>query len=340
MGWGKGCLIGGIVLAVGAGVIWLIKRNAAAAVQAKKGEGEVAVEVAVEVAAEAEVPEVPAVRPVPYVRDEISEAVLDHMTTRLMDEFGSNPRRVMAHIQDFVERMERGEATESEISRFLERQPQKRSFVSPWLLPSESLSDLVGRGYTDGEGELDMELYSGFTIAYEEADAIRLSLSPRERACFNHMYAAVEDFIETTDDETSDAAQGYFSLLMMVRNQAWGLNCCFMHDIDLHLIWRHALERIRQILRFSSYSTDIMSAEEVEFRVRAWVDLIATPPENASSDLLKFKGLPPRRRWQPDPMWTQETRLLTPTEVAEMYHGKKVIYKGGSFSNQEFERGG
>lgn len=329
MGWKKGCLIGAAILAAGAGVVWLVKQNAKPAVQQEETEE----------TAEAETPEAPAVRPTPYVRDEISEAVLDHVAARLLREF-SNPMKAMAHIQEFVDRVEKGQVTDSEISRFLERQPQKRSFINPWLLPNESLADLCIRGYTDGEGELDMELYSGYMISYEEVDCIKSTLNPRGQGQFDYLYAAIEEFLMTADDATSDVAQQYFNLLMQVRNQTWRMNCNFMHDIDLHLLWHHALERIRQILRFASYSTDLMSVEELEFRVRAWVDLIATPPEDASSDLLKFKGLPPRRRWQPDPMWTQETRLLTPTEVAELYHGKRVIYKGGGSSNQEFGRGG
>jgi len=330
MGWGKGCLIGGAILAIGAGVVWLAKR------ESKKPA--VAHEVTEE-AVKAEGPKAPAVRPdMPWPRDEISEAVISHVADRLMREFNS-PAYVLAHIQEFVDRLERGLVTEEEVAIFLERRPQGRCMIKPWLFPNEVLNDLHVRGYRDGEGELDMQTYGGYLIAGEEADEIRATLSPRDRYQFEYLYAAIEEFLMTTDDETSDIAQQYCNLLMRVRNQTWRLNNYFSHDTDLHLLWHHALQRLRQIMRFSSFSTVLMSAQDLEFRVRAWIDLIATQPEYASRDLLRFKGLPKGRRMYEEPLWASEIRRLSPIEVAELYHGKRITYVCAGFRNDAFERG-
>ena len=342
MGWGKGCLIGGAILAMGAGVVWLVKRESKKpAVMREVAKEAVRAEEAVkaEEAVGAEEPKAPAARPdMPWPRDEISEAVISHVADRLMREFNSQAY-VLAHIQEFVDRLERGLVTEDEVAIFLERRPQGRCMIKPWLFPNEVLNDLHVRGHRDGEGELDMQAYGGYLIAEEEADEIRATLNPRDRYQFEYLYAALDEFLMTTDDETSDVAQQYCNLLMRVRNQTWKLNCYFTHDIDLHLFWHHGLQRLRQILRFSSFSTNLMSAEDLEFRVRAWIDLIATQPEHASRDLLKFKGLPNGRKMREEPLWTSEMHRLTPIEVAEMYHGKKVTYACAGFRNAAFERG-
>jgi hypothetical protein len=211
----------------------------------------------------------------------LSEATLRERVIDRWDGAFSSERDTIEYVKAFMIRFQNNQVTEEEVAYFLGPRYWRRPPIRPWLLPCKTLANLEWRGYVDGCDELDMSGYGGYLVSYDACNDVKFTLSARDQANFDYLYAFLDEFFMATDDATSDAAQQFSNLIMLVRNQAWQLSFNFTRDADLPLFLRFGLERLWQVLHFGVFNSAVVGARELEFRVHEWLSLVLTEPVSA-----------------------------------------------------------